>query len=283
MEIIFWGVRGSIPAPGPETVRYGGNTLCVEVRSKRGKRLILDAGTGLAVLGGRLLTEPFGRGAGDATILLSHGHMDHIQGFPFFPPVYIPGNHFDIYGREEAPGLLERVLEGQMNPNFSPIHSIKNLGAAIDLHPLHEGEVVQLDGIRLTHHTNPHGVTTALAFRLEEDGRSLVFASDVGYPGGHPTQSALAFYRGADMLIHDATYSPEDYQARAIRGFSSVAQAAEAAARSEVGCLALIHYDQDYSDDDVDRLARWTRGHLDSLGGREIDLVAAFEGLVLTV
>ncbi len=283
MEITFWGVRGSIPAPGPETTRYGGNTLCVEVRSATGKRIILDAGTGLSVLGGRLLGEEFGRGQGEAAIFLSHAHMDHIQGFPFFPPIYIPGNHFTIFGRERAPGRLEQVFEGQMNPNFSPIHSLKNLGATIDFHPLGSREPCEVAGLRVQTITNPHGSTTALAFRIEEDGRTLAMASDVGYAEDPIPEDTISFYAGADVLVHDCTYSPEDYAERSNRGFSSIAHAAEAAVRAHVKQLVMIHYDQDYTDDDVDRLAHQLRGILDEQGGKDIELLAAFEGLTIPV
>ncbi|MBI4511800.1 MAG: MBL fold metallo-hydrolase, partial [Deltaproteobacteria bacterium] len=98
MEVTFWGVRGSIPAPGPETNKHGGNTSCVSVRTSSGHLIILDMGTGIVRLGRGLMTTEFGRGKGDATVLLSHAHWDHIQGFPFFPPVFVPGNRFQIYG-----------------------------------------------------------------------------------------------------------------------------------------------------------------------------------------
>ena len=98
MEVTFHGVRGSIPAPGPETIRYGGNTCCVSVRSDQGKLLVLDMGTGIISLGRQLLRTEFGKGQGHGAILLSHAHWDHIQGFPFFAPVFIPGNRFSVFG-----------------------------------------------------------------------------------------------------------------------------------------------------------------------------------------
>lgn len=283
MQITFWGVRGSIPAPGPETVRYGGNTLCVEIQTEAGKRVILDAGSGLAVLGNRLLGEAFGKGQGEAAIVLSHAHMDHIQGFPFFAPIYIPGNRFTIYGREQAPGRLERIFEGQMDPNFSPIHSLKNLGAGIEFHSLRGKGPVRIGGLDVSWRTNPHGSTTALAFRIEEAGRVLVYASDAGYGRGGVPEEAIAFYRGAHVLLHDCTYFPEDYEQRANRGFSSISHAAEAALRAEVQALAMIHYDQDYSDEDVDRLAITLRRMLDQQGGVGIQLISSREGQTLRI
>src|SRR5688500_10899350 len=201
MRIRFWGVRGAIPAPGPETNRYGGNTSCVSVVGKNGQLIILDMGTGVMRLGHKLLAGEMGKGNGRAAVLLSHAHWDHIQGFPFFPPVFVPGNRFDVYGNAYSSDLLEGILEGQMNPHFSPIYTLKNLGAAIHFTAVTAGTVHEIGGIRVTAHPNPHGHTSALAFRLEEDGRSLVYASDAGYPTTGPTPEALALYQDADLLV----------------------------------------------------------------------------------
>ena len=283
MEITFWGVRGSIPAPGPETARYGGNTLCVAVRTTAGRVVILEAGTGLVVLGNQLLRTEFGKGQGEAAIMLSHAHMDHIQGFPFFAPIFIPGNRFVIHGWELAPGRLEQIFEGQMNPNFNPVQSLRNLGAAIEFHAMEPDKTVEISGLKVTAHINPHGSTTALAFRLQDGDRSLVLASDVGYPEGGVPTDAVAFYKGADVLVHDCTYSVEDQEHRRNRGFSSIGEAAVAAVRAKVKTLVMIHYDQDYADEDVDRLKAACRALLDSRGGKKIKLVAAAEGLTLQV
>src|ERR671928_1157664 len=114
MEIRVWGARGSIPSPGPATVRYGGNTSCVAVRLSDGSLVVLDCGTGARNLGLQLLTGPFGQGQGRATFLLSHAHWDHIQGFPFFGPFYVAGNAFTIYGGDRGEVPLEQILERQM-------------------------------------------------------------------------------------------------------------------------------------------------------------------------
>ncbi|MDY0000529.1 MAG: MBL fold metallo-hydrolase [Polyangia bacterium] len=283
MQITFWGVRGSIPAPGPETVGYGGNTICLEILTEAGKRVILDAGSGLSVLGSRLLAEAFGKGQGEAAIVLSHAHMDHIQGFPFFAPIYIPGNRFTIYGGEQSPGRLERIFEGQMDPNFSPIHSLKNLGANIEFHALRGKGPVKIEGLDVSWRKNPHGSTSALAFRIEEEGRTLVYASDAGYGRAGVPEDAVAFYRGAKLLVHDCTYFPEDYEMRVNRGFSSIEHAADAAVRAQVKALAMIHYDQDYSDEDVDRLAIALRRMLDERGGVGIQLISSREGQTLRI
>jgi phosphoribosyl 1,2-cyclic phosphodiesterase len=284
-EIAFWGVRGSIPTPGPEVNRYGGNTSCVEMRID-GELLIVDAGTGIIPLGKELLKGDFGKGRGSARVFLSHGHWDHIQGFPFFAPIFIPGNQFSMYGPGKSPALLESILEGQMNPHFSPLHTMKNLGAQIEVHAVEaEGDLRLGDkqSVRVTSASNPHGPTVALAYRFEHDGRSAVYASDAGYGPKGPSAEVKRLYKGADVLIHDCTYSPEDRQARLQRGFSSTEDAAKAAIEAKVKRLVMFHYDQDYNDDVVDALAARTRAFLDENGGKAIALEPAREGLRITV
>ena len=133
MKIRFWGVRGSIPAPGPETNRYGGNTSCVSVHTASGGLVIIDMGTGLMHLGNSLMTGAFGKGKGRAAVLLSHTHWDHIQGLGFFAPVFVKGNEFTVYGPGGSPEVLEAILEGQMDPNFSPLQTLKNFSARFDV------------------------------------------------------------------------------------------------------------------------------------------------------
>jgi phosphoribosyl 1,2-cyclic phosphodiesterase len=282
VKIRFWGVRGSIPAPGPDTVRYGGNTSCVSVELQSGHLVIVDMGTGLMALGNQLLGRGFGAGGnGHATILLSHAHWDHIQGFGFFAPVFVPGNRFDVYGNAQSSAALEGILEGQMNPHFSPLHTLRNLGASLRFSSVVPGEPFAVGGATVRAAKNPHGGTTSLAFRIDDGDRSIVYASDVGYPDGGASEASLALYRGADILIHDATYTPADQITRRARGYSSWADAARVAAQAAVGRLVLYHYDQDYGDDLVDQVVADCRAELDRLGASSIALTAAREGLEL--
>jgi len=284
-DIGFWGVRGSVPAPGPEMNRYGGNTSCVEMRVA-GELVIIDAGTGIIALGRELLKGDFGKGRGAARVFLSHAHWDHIQGFPFFAPIFIAGNQFVVYGPGHSPTLLENILEGQMNPHFSPLYTMKNLGAQIEVHAV-EGEdgVLIGDGhaVKVTSCANPHGATTALAYRFEHKGKVVVYASDCGYGPNGPTPEVKRLYAGADVLIHDCTYSPEDRAARMQRGFASTEDAAKAAIEAKAKRLVMFHYDQDYADDVVDALAERTRKFLDDNGGKTITLEPAREGARLTL
>jgi phosphoribosyl 1,2-cyclic phosphodiesterase len=275
MKIRFWGVRGSIPAPGPETNRYGGNTSCVSVTTAAGGLIIIDMGTGLMHLGNTLMGGNFGKGKGKATILLSHTHWDHIQGLGFFAPVFIPGNNFIVWGPGGSPRALEDILEGQMDPNFSPLQTLKNFSATFDVRSATAQPSFEAEGLKVTAREHAHGATTALSFRIEEAGRTFVYASDVGYPDGGPSKDAIAHYRGADVLLHDSTYIPEHQETRRNRGFSSYEEACAAAIEAKVGRLVTFHYDQDYTDDDVDAIVATCKATLDPHG---IGLVPAREG-----
>jgi phosphoribosyl 1,2-cyclic phosphodiesterase len=278
MRIRFWGVRGAIPAPGPDTNRYGGNTSCVSVHTSAGNLLIIDMGTGLMHLGNHLMTGAFGKGTGRATILLSHTHWDHIQGLGFFPPVFIAGNQFTVWGPGRSPHVLEEILEGQMDPNFSPLQTLKNFSANFDVRaavPSFEAE-----GVKISTREHAHGNTRALSFRIEEAGRVFVYASDVGYPESGPEPEAIAHYRDADVLLHDSTYKPDDQATRRNRGFSSYEEACAAAIAAKAKRLVPFHYDQDYSDDAVDGIVAACRRLLDPHG---IAVTPAREGDELDV
>jgi ribonuclease BN (tRNA processing enzyme) len=235
-------------------------------------------GTGLMHLGNTMMAGAFGKGQGSAAILLSHTHWDHIQGLGFFAPVFVGGNRFTVWGPGGSPEMLEEILEGQMDPNFSPLQTLKNFSAVFDVRAISLGEPFEAEGVRVVAREHPHGATTALSFRIEEAGRTFVYASDVGYPESGPTDDAIAHYRGADVLLHDSTYRPEDQLTRRNRGFSSYEDAVTAAIRAKVGRLVTFHYDQDYSDDDVDAIVASCRKLLDAGGGNNIGLVPAREG-----
>ncbi|HEY5944340.1 MAG TPA: MBL fold metallo-hydrolase [Kofleriaceae bacterium] len=280
MKIKFWGVRGSIPAPGPETNRYGGNTSCVSITTATGELVIVDMGTGLMHLGNTLMGGPFGKGKGRATILLSHTHWDHIQGLGFFPPVFVGGNQFKVWGPGGSSAMLEDILEGQMDPNFSPLQTLKNFSATFDVSAVVCGTTFEAGGLKVSAREHPHGQTKALAFRIEEAGRVFVYASDVGYPESGPAKEAIEHYRNADVLLHDSTYRPEDQATRRNRGFSSYEEACSAAIAAKAKRLVTFHYDQDYTDDDGDQIVAACRSKLEPHG---IGVVPAREGDELEV
>jgi phosphoribosyl 1,2-cyclic phosphodiesterase len=284
MEVTFWGVRGSVAAPGEAYNRYGGNTTCVSVRTAGGGLIILDAGTGIIELGRRCMEGAMGTGKGEAHLLLSHAHWDHIQGFPFFVPAYVPGNRLTIMGPGDSTAVLEEILEGQMAPNVSPVHSLNNLGAEITIKRFSPGMTMAKGGLEVSCDLLPHGRSETLVYRLCEGGRTLVFATDLLCEERPSRERLLALCRGAHCLVHDCTFTPEDQEQRRQRGYSSIADAASVAAEARVGTLVMTHYDQDYTDEQVDRLAARCRELLDQEpGGADVKLVAAKEGLTLTV
>ncbi|MCG5054250.1 MAG: MBL fold metallo-hydrolase [Myxococcales bacterium] len=252
MEVTFWGVRGSIPSPGPGTVRYGGNTACVSVRLASGELVILDLGTGARNLGNALMEGPFGKGKGRATILLSLAQWDHIQGFPFFVPFYVPGNQFTIYGGPRQRAELEGILERQMAAQYFPVQTYKNMAAQLSLASLPEGDTLVLGSatVRAAREGGPLGATV---YRIEEGGRSLAYAGHGACADrGDGRRSLLA---GVDLLIHEASFSVDDGRRYPDRGLSSVDQAVTCAVEAGAKTLALFHYDQDYTDAEVDALA----------------------------
>ena len=278
MRITFWGVRGSIPTPGPQTVEFGGNTSCVEVRA--GKAIIIfDGGTGLRLLGQRLLKEmPL-----TAHIFFSHVHWDHIQGFPFFAPAFVSGNSIHLYGGNNVSRTLEETLAGQMDYPSFPVH-LQEMGARMTFADLYEGQTFDIDAgdgerFRVTtgRGNHPNGVW---AYRFEHRGKTAVYATDTEhYSVVDPKLVKLA--RGVDVLIYDAMYTPEEYAGTAGTGgpkvgwgHSTIDEAAKLAHAAGVRQLVLFHHDPSQSDNAVREKERRTREWF-------ANTVAAYEGLSL--
>jgi len=245
MEITFFGVRGSIASPGPETAGVGGNTSCVEVVCG-GERIILDAGTGLRKLGDRMMAE----GSLEATMLLSHQHWDHIQGIPFFVPAYIPTARLRIYGGVNGVMSLRETLEHQMTAPVFPVR-LDELGAQIDLCEVRSGHSFSIGGARVKaiKVNHPGG---CFAYRIDFEGKSVVYATDTEhYACVDPALRALA--QGADVLIYDSQYTPEEYRGDAGRskvgwGHSTYVAGAELARSAGVGQYVLFHHDPSRND-----------------------------------
>lgn len=282
----FWGTRGSIPSPGPATVRYGGNTPCVELRTADGGLIVLDAGTGIRELGRDLMA----RANGDAIrgdIFLTHAHWDHIQGIPFFAPAFQRGNHFTVWGSSALATSIDRVLRDQMSPVVFPV-SFEELAARFDFRELAEGSHVTngfvVDALAVRH---PGG---ALGYRFTDPAASessLVYISD-NELGEGAAESAdpgwrhrlVEFARGARLLVHDATYTPEEYPNHRGWGHSTWRESLQLALDARVETLVLFHHHPDRDDDALDRVVETCRREGAERGMR---VVAAREGMTLEV
>jgi phosphoribosyl 1,2-cyclic phosphodiesterase len=242
MEIRFWGVRGSIASPGPATAGVGGNTSCVEVMCGS-TRLILDAGTGLRALGDSLL----GKGPVESALLLTHYHWDHIQGLPFFVPAYVPSTTLEIVGLEGRTGLREALGRQMSAPHF-PV-DLADLGAQLSWREVRLGETFEIGEarIRAVKLNHPGGVT---AYRIEHRGRALVYATDTEhYACVDPVLLGLA--KGADVLVYDAQYTPEEYPKKVGWGHSTYVAGCEMAKAAGVSQLVLYHHDPQRDDASV--------------------------------
>jgi phosphoribosyl 1,2-cyclic phosphodiesterase/DNA-binding response OmpR family regulator len=285
MKVRFWGTRGSIAKPGPSTVRFGGNTSCVEARSASGTIIILDCGTGAHGLGQDLMESGVHPLRGH--ILITHTHWDHIQGIPFFDPLFVPGNEWDIYAPRGLGSSLRESLAGQMQYTYFPV-TLEELGAAIRYHDLVEGDFEVGDIKVRTLYMNHPALT--LGYRLEADGVSVVYACDHEphsrqYAQGTGTMSEqdrrhIEFMQGADLVIHDAQYTTTEYTDKLGWGHTLVACAVDMCRTAGVRRLALTHHDPLRNDDHVDALCEDARTSQPQ-AGRPMAVFAAAEGMVV--
>lgn len=281
MKIRFWGVRGSIPCPGPSTQKYGGNGACIELRvGDQGRLIIIDAGSGIRLLGNSLMQNDLPKGPIRADLFLSHTHWDHIMGFPYFVPIYIPGTKLRVFGPVSFEDeTLEEVVGGQMKYRYFPVN-MGELRSEIEYKRLKE-EVGQDygDGLIVTTKFLNHPIT-ALGYRFEFQGKSFctcydfepfrnLFITDPAHPdydegmayegeevAREQNQAMEEFFAGADLLVHDSQYTEDEYKTRIGWGHSSYEYAIAAAGRAGVKKLALFHHDPDRTDQQIDEMAK---------------------------
>jgi phosphoribosyl 1,2-cyclic phosphodiesterase len=278
MRIKLWGCRGSLPSPGGDTSRYGGNTTCVEVRLRDGSLVVIDAGSGIRNLGRELARRG---GPRLIHLLLTHAHWDHVQGFPFFLPAYQKRFTLQVWGGPRSAGTLRSFLRQQLTPPFFPVR-FSELGAAFRF-PARPAREISIDGTRiqsipLAHPDGGYG------FKFSAEGRTFVFLTDneLGYrhPGGLSLKHYAELCQGADLVLHDAQYTAEEY--RMTRGwghstFPAVVELCRAAAPKRFG---LIHHDPQHTDPELDRHVRDFRRALGRRGG---DCFGAVEGMEILV
>ncbi len=261
-------MRGSIPAPGAETRRYGGNTPCIEVRFAD-QQLIFDLGSGARALG-----DTFGVSGQQATIFLSHYHYDHLQGLPFFAPMFNPKNRFTIFGPRRNGLSIREILAGQMVQPYFPVTAEMVFRAPVEYRDIEAGQKLELGGgvvsaLELNH---PGG---NLGYRVDYRGKSIVYATDVEH-GSQLDERLFEFSRGADLLIYDAMYTEDEYLGRFGApktgwGHSTWQAAVTAADRAEAKTLVLFHHDPGRSDADLEKVVRAVRKHRpEAIAAREL-------------
>ncbi|MGE5371418.1 MAG: MBL fold metallo-hydrolase [Solirubrobacterales bacterium] len=269
-KVKFWGVRGSLPIPGKNTLEFGGNTPCVEVRI--GKRLlILDGGTGIHHLGEALIRT--GQRI-TADIFITHTHWDHIHGFPFFAPAFVKGNAFTLHGQGKLNNTFANLMRGQMMDPHFPI-LLDQMGAVIDFQEIHSGVELNLgDGIvvRTIHNNHPGG---CLSYRIEQGGRVCCYVTDVEHYAV-PTPHLVKFVQGADLVIYDACYTDEEYAgipgfpSRVGWGHSTWQEGIKLVKSAGAKKLVLFHHATHRTDTDMRKIERAAqKKYPDCVGARE--------------
>jgi phosphoribosyl 1,2-cyclic phosphodiesterase len=278
MRARVWGCRGSVAAPGPDTVRYGGNTSCVEVQLASGHTIVLDAGTGMRPLGVSMQDDmPVG-----LHVMLTHLHMDHLQGLGFFRPLFVPDMEIDVWGPASPVQHLAERIAMYLSPPLFPV-SLDDLRSKLTFHDAPEGAITigsaTVRAAKVTH----QGPT--LGYRIEEAGRVLVYVPDHEPAPGSSLHDVPADWmsgndiaHGADVLFHDAQYRDHEYGAHVGWGHSSIAQAMDFANKADVARVVLFHHDPYHTDDDLEELLKEARTRW---LGTEEHVALAYEGMTI--
>jgi len=298
MKLKIWGCRGSIPTPGKDTVRYGGNTPCVELKLDDNNLIILDSGTGIRNLGNYLIRK------GEsirAYIMITHPHWDHIQGFPFFKPIFISGNEFTIVGSGARTKTLEQIVADQMDRVYFPVR-LSELKASIKFLQVGEEEFKIYDATVQTIYVNHPGFT--LGYRITFNNKSIVYISDnepfdreitpylfnwekevierFDSVPGDPNQRIFDFVRGADLLIHDTTYTPEEYIEKVGWGHSHYLFTLRVAHEGQVKRLLLFHHDHMHTDNMIDEIFEHCKNEVKKRKYK-FNLMVASEGMEIEI
>lgn len=312
MKITFWGVRGSIPTPGESTVRYGGNTTSLECIAAAGETYILDAGSGIIGLGNSLMARH--KGKVNAKILITHEHYDHIQGFPFFVPAYVPGCEIEVYAADKSrpeqfvgnsagktleekvatnksvgTNYAKEIFAGQQDKSkgYFPVE-IKDMGANVQFFELNGAEL-RGNGINVSyifHSAHPGGM---IAYKLEENGKKVVFTGDYEHDGapnfdfGTNDRKIIDFAQGADALVIDGQYTPEEYVKKKGWGHSNIERIYEIAVAAKVKKLYVTHHDPMHTDKMLDEMQERTRNYMANVIKQDIPVTYAREGMTLEV
>jgi phosphoribosyl 1,2-cyclic phosphodiesterase len=296
MRVTFWGVRGSFPVAHPKVTRIGGNTSCVALRAEGAPLLVIDAGTGFRHLGAELRDTEFGKGKGEGAVLFSHTHWDHIQGFMYFEPFFREGNKFTVVARAEHDEKLRAIFAGQTEtPYFS--YGLDSMRAQLTWKPVHEDEEFKVGPWRVkTARLNHPGV--AIGYRVELEGKTFVYMTDTapysdqwldkGFHTRKPEKDPEvierlrehrrkldAFSKGADILLYDTFFTPEQYNQNPHWGHSTADEGIRLAREGGVKNFYFFHHHPEAWDDDLE--AR-VRSYAQRMGSHDLKIDIAREG-----
>jgi phosphoribosyl 1,2-cyclic phosphodiesterase len=274
LQVTFYGVRGSCPCPCEANKRYGGNTACVALEVPGETPIILDLGTGLRLFG---QSQPLD-GSFRGTALITHLHWDHVQGLPFFPPVHCPGTELDVYGPRQDHGPLDEVFGDLMRPPYFPV-TYSDLKGRVQFHEVEDDDFV-VGNAKIKARPVPH-VGNTVGYRIETAGATVAYISDHQAPLGldRVSDAVLELCDGADLLIHDAQYTPDEFRMKFDWGHCTIDYALLVAKESGAHRLALYHHDPAHGDDRLDQLLAEAQEHGLAMGVDTV--IAASEGLQL--
>jgi len=284
MKIKIWGCRGSITTAGINTIRYGGNSSCLEVRSADGHIIIVDAGSGIRNLGKALKNDSL---SSEIRFLFTHSHWDHLSGFPFFEPAYLDRYRITLCGGPHAQDSIRKYLSRQMEAPYFPVE-FSQLRAKFNFSCEHQkcdgycplGGDMQIRAIPLSHPNGGYG------YKFTEHGKIFVYLTDneLGFQheGGLNREEYIDLCRGADLLLHDAQYTTEEYKHTRGWGHSTYLDATDLAIKAGVKRVGLFHHDPDRTDDDLDRQADICKNNIEQIGS-QVECFPCSEGMEVQI